>query len=168
MFNSRAVDGMYARLKTVADELGVPINRHDHAPSTKVALALSEFARRHGALDAWRTAAMDAYWEHGRDLEDREVLRELLEGAGLDADAALDWLSDPEVPTILRDQRAEAARFGVTGIPTWFMIPAGWAPGDPMSEEGPRPVRMVGCQPANVVEQVAQMAGAVRRGSATG
>ena len=163
MFSPRAVDGMYARLKTVADELGVPLGRHDHAPSTKPALALSEYARRRGKLDEWRTLGMDAYWEHGLDIENRDVLRDLLVQTELDADDALAWLDNPEVKTLLQEQRQEAARWGVTGIPTWFMLPAGWKPGDDFDKEGPRPMRIVGCQPASVVEQVAQLAGATPR-----
>ena len=159
MFSKQQVDGMYARLKEVADGLGIPIRRQPHAPNTKKALALSEYARRRDKLAAWREAAMNAYWRDGKDLEDETVLRELLTEAGLEADEALAFLADPEVPQILLHQRIEAQRWGVTGIPTWYLLPDGWEPEHGIPESGPRPVRVVGCQPLEVVEQAANLAG---------
>lgn len=164
MFAPAQVAAMHARLSAVAADLGVPFTPRDHAPSTKKALALSEYARGQGRLDAWREAAMGAHWQDGRDLEDPAVLRELAAAAGLDPDEALAFLDDPSVPGLLDAQRAEARAWGVTGIPTWFLLPAGWRPEDGLPETGPRPVRVVGCQPWEVVERAAEMAGAAPRG----
>lgn len=150
----------HARLLEVADALGVEIHPGDRLPSTKPALALAELARSRGVLAAFRERTMDAHWIDGRDIEDRAVLRELAEGAGLDGDEAMAFLDAPEVPRILAGQRAEAQRWGVTGIPTWFMLPDGWSPADGLPESGPRPVKVVGCQPLEVVERAARMAGA--------
>lgn len=163
MFAGPQIDAMHARLKSVADEMGVPFHPREHAPSTKPALAIAEYARQQGRLAEWRTAAMDAHWRDGRDIEDRDVLRALAEDAGLNADAALAFLDAPEVPQLLANQRAEAHNWGVSGIPTWFMLPDGWTPEDGMPDSGPRPVRVVGCQPMNIVEQAATMAGAGRK-----
>ena len=135
------------------------------APATNSATAAATAVSATGSSTrSRREAAMTAHWEEGRDLESPEVLRDLLTAAGMDAEAALAWLSDPEVPRLLAAQRQEAARWGVTGIPTWFVLPTGWTPADPMPPEGsPRPVRVVGCQPIEVVERAAEMAGATRR-----
>lgn len=151
---------MNTRLAEVANRLGVPFDPRQHAPSTKPALAISEFARRHGRLDAWRELAMDAHWAYGLDLEDRAVLSALAQQAGLDPGSAVAFLDDPAVPQLLHQQRVEAQRWGVTGIPTWFLLPLDWNLGDPMPSKGPRPVRVVGCQPWEQVEHAARFAGA--------
>ena len=160
MFPEPQVDAMHARLQQVADDLGVPFEPRMHAPSTKKALALSEHARRAGRLDAWREAAMDAHWRDGRDIEDPAVLRDLATDAGLDPDAAMAFLDGAEIPALLHAQRAEAHQWGVTGIPTWFLLPDGWRPEHGVPDSGPRPVRVVGCQPMEVVERAAKLAGA--------
>jgi len=164
MFGRDRLEAMHARLREVGDGLGVAFTPRAHAPSTKKALALSEHARRHNRLDAWREAAMEAHWAEARDLEDPEVLADLAVRAGLDPDAALAFLGEDEVPALLLAQRREAHRWGVTGIPTWFLLPDGWNPGDARPPEGaPQPVRVVGCQPMEVVERAAHMAGATPR-----
>lgn len=160
MFPRASVDAMHARLQSVADDMGVAFSPREHAPSTKSALAIAAFARREGRLAEWREAAMNAHWRDGRDIEDRAVLAELAAAAGLDPQRAVDFLDDPAVPGILQAQRIEAHQWGVTGIPTWFMLPEGWTPEQGVPETGPRPVRVVGCQPAEVVERAAQLAGA--------
>jgi len=157
------VGTMNARLADVAKGMGVPFTPRPHAPSTKPALAISELARQQGKLDAWRTVAMDAHWAEGRDIEDRDVLADLATHAGLDPVTAVAFLDNPDVPAMLDAQRTEAHRWGVTGIPTWFLLPTGWAPGDEMPTEGPRPVRVVGCQPWEHVQRAAEVAGAKRR-----
>lgn len=154
---------MHARLQEVAADLGVPFSPRRHAPSTRPALLLSELARRQGCLPRWRRLAMDAHWEHGLDIEDRDVLRDLAARAGMDPDGAMAFLDDPGSARLLAEQRRHAREWGVTGIPTWFLLPAGWEPGAPLPEEGPHPVRVVGCQPREYVERAARMAGAQLR-----
>ena len=152
---------MHHRLSEVGASLGVPFTPRPHAPSTKPALLLSEFARDHGQLDAWREAGMNAHWRDGRDIEDRDVLGELLTEVGLDVDAAWAAVDSDEAPRILHRQRNQATQWGVTGIPTWFLLPAGWSFGDPRPADGePQPIRVVGCQPMEVVLQAAERAGA--------
>ncbi|MCB9745780.1 MAG: DsbA family protein [Alphaproteobacteria bacterium] len=160
MFPADRVAVMHARLREVAEGFGLPFSPPMHAPNTRKALAISALAREQGRLDAWREAAMNAHWRDGQDIEDPEVLGGLAQASGLDPAAALAFLESPEVPRLLAEQRAEAARWGVTGIPTWFMLPEGWAPMTPWPQGGPRPVRVVGCQPMEVVERAARMAGA--------
>jgi predicted DsbA family dithiol-disulfide isomerase len=145
----------------VAASFGVPFTPRTRMPCTRPALAIAELARRQGKLDAWRTLAMDAHWVEGRDIEDRAVLGELAGRAGLDPAEAVAFLDTAEVPGLLAAQRNVAQRWGVTGIPTWFVLPDGWREGDPLPTAGPRPVRVVGCQPMDVVDQAARAAGAV-------
>ena len=106
---------------------------------------------------------MAAHWRDGRDLEAPEVLSDLAVEAGLDPAQALAFLEAPEVPRILEAQREEARRWGVTGIPTWYLLPEGWTPEDGVPPSGPRPVRVVGCQPMEVVNRAAELAGAALR-----
>lgn len=121
--------------------------RPERSPNTRMALAVAEHARDRGRLHPFRRAAMDAFWRHGRDLEDPAVLADCAREAGLDPALAVAAIDDPALRARVDDMGRAAARAGVTGIPT-FVI-------------GSR--RVVGCQPYEVLEEVAQAEGARRR-----
>lgn len=119
----------------------------ERTPNTRKALAIAEWARDQGKLHAFRRAAMNAHWREGRDIEDDGVLADLARGVGLDPERAAAAASDPAYVARVDAMGSEAARAGVTGIPTFFI--------------GDR--KVVGCQPYEVVAAQAEAAGALRR-----
>jgi predicted DsbA family dithiol-disulfide isomerase len=90
-----------------------------HKPNTRRALALAEWARGKGRLHEVRNGLMDAYWRDGFDLEDDAVLARVAADAGLDGDAAVRGSREPEIREAVAAMGREAARAGVTGIPTF-------------------------------------------------
>lgn len=140
---------MRAHLRRFAAAFGVEgMHEPERSPSTRAALALAEHARDRGRLHEARRALMDAFWRRGEDLEDPAVLSRCAAEAGLDPAAALAAVEDPALVARVDAMGREAARAGVTGIPT-FLI-------------GGR--RVVGCQPYEVLAAAAEAQGARRRG----
>ena len=138
---------MQSRVLEFAKEFGIhDMRTSDHIGNTRKVIAVAEHARDEGKLDAFRAAAMDAYWRDGRDLEDDAVLREIAAGVGLDGDAALAATHDPRFLGRIDERRREANAIGVTGIPTFVIGNQG----------------VVGCQPYEVLEAFVQDAGAKR------
>ncbi len=119
----------------------------ERTPNTRKALALAEWARDQGRLHPFRRAVMDAHWRQGLDIEDEKVLAGLAQAAGLDPGAVPAALRDPLYAARVDAMGDEAARAGVTGIPTFFI--------------GDRVV--VGCQPYEAVAAQAEASGARRR-----
>ena len=119
----------------------------EHKPNTRRALALAEHARDRGRLHPARTNLMNAYWREGLDVESDAVLRHAARASGLDLEAALSAIESPAILARVDAMGAEAAREGVTGIPTFFV--------------GDRVV--VGAQPYPVLSAAAEAAGAPRR-----
>ena len=133
-----------------AATFGVTGMKHpDRIPNTRRALAIAEWAREQGKLDAWRQAAMSAHWERGMDIEADADLRALAKEVGLDPDAAIAAADDAKYQAIIDTVRAESHAIGVTGIPTFVF---------PESNLG-----IVGCQPYDSLAEVAQEAGAHRK-----
>jgi predicted DsbA family dithiol-disulfide isomerase len=91
----------------------------DHKPNTRRALAVAEWARDQGRLHEVRGGLMDAYWRRGLDLEDDRVLAGVARAAGLDGDAAVRESGSPAILARVAAMGREAARAGVTGIPTF-------------------------------------------------
>ncbi len=118
----------------------------DRLPNTRRALLLAEHARDRGRLHPLRRAVMEAHWERGEDIEDHAVLAACAGSAGLDQEAGLLALRDPALGARVDLAAEEAARDGVTGIPTFLL--------------GGR--RIVGCQGYEVLAAAAEAAGARR------
>lgn len=144
-----------SRLETMRDYLrgfaarfGVDImETPGRLPNTRRALAMAEYARDQGSLEAFRDAAMQGYWRRGENLEDDRDLRAISSRAGLDAEAAMRAAGDPAYAARVDAIRAEASSKGVTGIPTFFI-----------GEEV-----VVGCQPYEVLATAVRGAGAHSR-----
>lgn len=136
-------------LREFAASFGVlALELPDHMPNTRRALAIAEYARERGKLEAFRDAAMYAHWREGKNLEDEQDLRDIALRAGLEPEAALRAIGAKQYLQQVDAIREEATRMGVTGIPTLVIGRYG----------------VVGCQPYEVITQAAERAGARRRG----
>jgi predicted DsbA family dithiol-disulfide isomerase len=137
-------------LKRFAEGFGIAdMAEHDTIPNTRRALAAAEYAREKGKLDEFRIHAMELYWRSGLNIEDDESLRAVAEQVGLDPEATVNAADDPEYLGRVDAMGLEARRMGITGIPT-FLIGEN---------------RVVGCQPYEMLSEVAQQAGAKTRNS---
>lgn len=144
LFGADRVEPMRAHMRRFAAQFGITDMRHpSHLPNTRRVLAAAELARDRGRLDAFRETAMDAYWRAGEDLEDDAVVRRIAADVGLDPDAAVAAMSDPEHLARVDAIRRESINAGVTGIPTFFI-------GDQ---------KVVGCQPYETLAAAVERAG---------
>jgi predicted DsbA family dithiol-disulfide isomerase len=147
LFPGRA-QAMIAHVKRFAQGFGLPAMRvPERLSNTRRAIAVAEWARTQGRLEAFWQAVMEARWLREEDLEDAEVLARAAEQAGLSAEGARAAMDAPEYQARVDALRAEGNAAGVSGIPTFFI-------GD---------IRVVGCQPYEVLAEAAQRAGARRR-----
>lgn len=78
-------------------------------------------ARRAGAGEPYLAAVQAAMWEAGEKMDDPEVVRRVLDAAGLDGAALIAATQDPEVKAELIANTEAAVARGVFGIPTFFV-----------------------------------------------
>ena len=78
-------------------------------------------ARRQGEGDAYLAAVLAAMWEAGQKMDDPEVVRRVLDAAGLDGAGLIAATQDPEVKAELVANTEAAVTRGVFGIPTFFV-----------------------------------------------
>ena len=89
--------------------------------STRLALKAAYVARDAGCFAAFHHPAYRARWAQARDLGNEDVLRELLRGAGLDANAVLARARSSELEERLTRETEAAVARGVFGVPTIFV-----------------------------------------------
>jgi predicted DsbA family dithiol-disulfide isomerase len=139
---------MHARTRRFGASFGVAdFQPPSHIQNSRRALALAEYARDHGRLEAFRAAAFEGHWRQGKNLEADADLGELASMAGLDDGAAVVAADDPALLARVDRRQAEARAAGIQGIPTFII-----------GRE-----QVVGCQPYPVLVAAAERAGARRR-----
>jgi 2-hydroxychromene-2-carboxylate isomerase len=90
-------------------------------PDTRLLLQCALVAKEEGRFRELHYPAYRARWAEAKDVADEEVLRGLLRGAGLDADAALARARSPELTKRLDEDTRAAIDRGVFGVPTVFV-----------------------------------------------
>ena len=78
-------------------------------------------AQRAGVAERYVEAVLAAMWEDQKKMDDPEVVRAVLDAAGLDGGALIAATQDPEVKAQLMANTESAANRGVFGIPTFFV-----------------------------------------------
>ncbi len=139
---------LHERTRRFGATFGVPdFSPPNRLQNTQRILALAETARDEGRLTQLRNVAYEAHFRAGADFESTEDLRTIAANAGLDADVALAKAATPAIQQRVATRQADAKRAGVRGIPTFEL--AGQ--------------RIVGCQPYDVLADVATRAGVSSR-----
>ncbi|MBT3345613.1 MAG: thioredoxin domain-containing protein [Gemmatimonadetes bacterium] len=115
--------------------------------NSRRAQQLASWAVTRDGGEAIHQALFVAYFVEDSNLADVDRLVEVAASVGLDTDAARRALRDPRYRAAVSADWERSRQLGVTGVPTF--------------RAGGRAV--VGAQPYEVLEQLVQMAGAVRR-----
>lgn len=142
LFAGRQVDipALLARLKKVADELGLPWGVRRKTYNSRLAQELGKWAEEKGRGDAFHMAVFHAYFAEGRNVADREVLTDLAGRAGLPEDEARGIAESRSFRAAVDEDWRLSRELGITAVPTFVMDHSG----------------LVGAQPYNVLEQFVQ------------
>lgn len=112
---------MHQGLTARAAELDLPMDPPLTLYNTRAAHLLTEYARDQGREDAVHHECFRANFVDGRNLAQPDVLRDVAQRAGLDPQAALAALENPEYQDRLRRFADQARAAGVTGVPAFII-----------------------------------------------
>ena len=120
-FRAEDIERMMGHLRTMGAPFGTVFVDRPVLSNSRRALLAAEFAREQGKFQAFHEAVLAAYFSHGLDIGDLDVLRQLANDIGLDADAMTDAVNAGRHLPVLEKTKDDAARLGVTGVPTFFI-----------------------------------------------
>ncbi|MFB8385779.1 DsbA family protein [Microbacterium sp. NPDC055910] len=143
---------MLDRVTGVASEVGLEY-RFDLLQHTNTLKAheLLHFAKEQGRQPELAERLMAAYFTEGRHVGREDELVSLAADAGLDADAAREALESERFAEAVRADKAQAAAYGITGVP-FFVIDGKYG--------------ISGAQPAEAFSQIVRQVWTESRGGA--
>ncbi len=145
--SGRDPEAMYARMKKLMDAEGLPYGRRTHTYNSRLAQELGKWADGEPGGDAIHDALFRAYFVDARNIGDPEVLVDVARSVGLAAETARAVLAERRFKDAIDADWAKSRDYGVTGVPTFVAGRYG----------------VVGAQPYEVLEELLNKAGAVRR-----
>ncbi len=99
------------------EELGVEINSGPFGIDSRPALVGAKMAEAHDRGDAYHSAVFEAYWQHGEDISNREVLRDIAAQTGLPLDQFEAALNNEAYQNAVTFDVEQAHAAGITGVP---------------------------------------------------
>ncbi len=109
----------FANVKRLADEDGLTLKFSEKLPNSRLALYISEFARKKGKFEEFHKLVLEAYWLEGKDIGDKSLLLDIAESVGLNKDEIEDYLNTDEPFKILQKTLKELREYGINGVPTF-------------------------------------------------
>ena len=133
-----------ARMKALMDAEGLPYGERTHSYNSRLAQELAKWAEGQPGGEAIHDALFRAYFVHGRNLGDAEVLLDLARSVGLPEQEAKAVLGERSFSAAVDEDWRISRQAGVTGVPTFAAGGYG----------------IVGAQPYEELERLVQAAGA--------
>ncbi len=115
------VNGFLPYFSERAGELGLKLKRSPIVPCSRPALEVAEYAKEQGKFDQFHLAVFKAYWEEAKNIGLRSVIRELVQGCGLDTDEVERCLDEGRYTQTIKTQSEEAKQSGINGIPAYVV-----------------------------------------------
>jgi predicted DsbA family dithiol-disulfide isomerase len=116
------VEAMLERVTTIASEVGLNFDYGSvHQTNTGKAQELLHFAKAHGKQGEVKERLLSAYFEQGRHLGQIDVLVAIAGEAGLNESDARSALEADSYRTAVEADVAQAAHFGISGVPFYVI-----------------------------------------------
>lgn len=96
---------------------GVELHSGPFGINSRAALIGDKYAESQGKGDAYHSATFKAYWQEGRNIEDRAVMLDIAQSVGLDTDKFSAALDEPMYEDAVLFDIEQAQNFGLSGVP---------------------------------------------------
>ncbi len=112
---------MMARLKSVADDLGLPLGERKKTFNSRLAQELGKWAEERAKGEAFHNAVFKAYFAEGQNIAQLPVLTDIAEGVGLSEDEALHVLNNRTFKKAVNNDWKRSHMLNVRAVPTFLI-----------------------------------------------
>ncbi len=103
--------------KRAREQYGVEVHAGPFGIDSRPALIADKYAESHGKGEAFHRTVMEAYWQHARSIDDRNLLKEIAGSVGLNTDNFDVVLADPTYEAQVNTDIHQAHEYGLDGVP---------------------------------------------------
>jgi predicted DsbA family dithiol-disulfide isomerase len=127
--------------KRAREQYGLDLNVGPFGIDSRSALVAEKYAEAQGRGATFHKAVMQAYWQQARSIDDKAVLKEIVEQVGLSSENFDDVLANQAYDAAVSADVDLAREYGLTGVPALVFADR---------------YLVVGAQPYEVLKQVAE------------
>lgn len=121
LFRIDDINRMMSHLRTMGAQFGITFADRSLLSNSRLALQAAEFSREQGKFDAFHEAVFVAYFTHGLDIGNPDVIEQIGRDCGLDPVAMKEAIANGTYLSRLEETKLDAAQHGVTGVPSFFI-----------------------------------------------
>jgi predicted DsbA family dithiol-disulfide isomerase len=99
--------------------MNMPLKRPPIQPRSRLAHEAAKWADKQGFFEEYNLALFRAFFQHGKDIGDIGILRELAADLGLDTESLNTSLENGEFTEIVQADAEEARQVGVRAVPAF-------------------------------------------------
>ena len=111
----------YSGLNKSGEPFGCRFGERTFLSNSKPALEASEYARDEGKFDLFHEQVFHAYFTDVLDIGDTKILLKIAGEVGLDPEELKRGLNDGRYQTRLEEGMKQAARYGISAVPTFII-----------------------------------------------
>lgn len=115
---------VWQNILSLADNIGLTMQPPPVLTNSRIALEATEYAQKNGQAEAFAQAVYQAYFQHGKNIGDLEIVLSLAEEVGLYRAELHDHLLSGTYTDRIQTAQKEAHELGVSGVPTFVVGPA--------------------------------------------
>ena len=121
LFRIEDIKRMMEHLRTMGAQFGITFVDRPFLSNSRLALQAAEFSREQGKFPAFHVAVFAAYFSQGLDIGEPGVIGQIARDIGLDEEKMRKAIESGKYLPRLEEMKEDAARHGVTGVPSFFI-----------------------------------------------
>ncbi len=121
LFRIDDINRMMDHLRTMGAQFGITFVDRPFLSNSRLALQAAEFSRDEGKFDTFHEAVFVAYFTHGLDIGNPDVIEQIGRDCGLDVEAMKKAIGNGKHLSRLEETKEDAAQHGVSGVPSFFI-----------------------------------------------
>jgi len=105
----------------LAAKMNMPLKKPPVQPRSRLAHEAAKWAGKHGRFEPYNLAIFRAFFEHGKDIGEIEILKQLAVDLKLDAESLQISLKNGDYTAMVLADEHEAGQVGVRAVPAFVV-----------------------------------------------